>query len=179
MQQSRIGEGSVESGSASVNERRTSSTVLLDPTVVSLHPQLQPMVLQLQSRAQQLLDIGISLSIETEPSCTSLMQLTDVDVSFEVTAPNVLLLSILHLFSKLMPSIASPLLYAMVLLVCCTSATVLAKMQHSLQAEKAFTQSSWRAALHVATSAHTEVPALALSALCITTGSWTSNHLCM
>ena len=60
MQKSKIGEGSVESGAVSVNERRTSSTVLLDPAVVEQHPQLQPMVLQLQSKAQQLLDIGMS-----------------------------------------------------------------------------------------------------------------------
>ena len=59
MQKSKIGEGNVESGAVSVNERRTSSTVLLDSTVVEQHPQLQPMVLQLQSKAQKLLDIGM------------------------------------------------------------------------------------------------------------------------
>lgn len=61
MQKSKIGEGNVESGAVSVNERRTSSTVLLDPAVVQQHPQLQPMVLQLQSKAQQLLNIGMSM----------------------------------------------------------------------------------------------------------------------
>ena len=60
MQKSKIGEGNVESRAASVNERRTSSTVLLDSTVVEQHPQLQPMVLQLQAKAQKLLDIGMS-----------------------------------------------------------------------------------------------------------------------
>lgn len=59
MQKSKIGEGNVESGAVSVNERRTSSSVLLDPAVVEQHPQLQPMVLQLQSKAQQLLNIGV------------------------------------------------------------------------------------------------------------------------
>ena len=59
MQKSKIGEGNVESGAVSVNERRTSSTVLLDSTVVEQHPQLQPMVLQLQSKAQKLLDVGM------------------------------------------------------------------------------------------------------------------------
>lgn len=60
MQQSKIGEGNVQSSAASVNMRRTSSTVLLDSTVVGQHPQLQPMVLQLQSKAQKLLGIGVS-----------------------------------------------------------------------------------------------------------------------
>ncbi|KAL3152904.1 hypothetical protein ABBQ38_012210 [Trebouxia sp. C0009 RCD-2024] len=57
MQQSKIGEGNVQSSAASVNVRRTSSTVLLDPTVVEQHPHLQPMVVQLQSKAQRLLEI--------------------------------------------------------------------------------------------------------------------------
>ena len=51
----------MESGAVSVNERRTSSTVLLEPAVVEQHPQLQPMVLQLQAKAQKLLDIGVQL----------------------------------------------------------------------------------------------------------------------
>ena len=58
MQKSKIGEGSVESGAVSVNERRTSSTVLLDPTVVEQNPELQPMVLRLQAKAQKLLNTG-------------------------------------------------------------------------------------------------------------------------
>ncbi|KAL0041073.1 hypothetical protein WJX77_004057 [Trebouxia sp. C0004] len=58
LKQSKIGEGNVESGAVSVNERRTSSTVLLEPTVVEQNAQLQPMVVELQAKAQKLLDIG-------------------------------------------------------------------------------------------------------------------------
>lgn len=58
MKQSKIGEGNAESGAVSVNERRTSSSVLIEPSVVQQHPDLQPMVLQLQAKAQQLLDVG-------------------------------------------------------------------------------------------------------------------------
>ncbi|KAA6420781.1 MAG: PBCV-1 prolyl 4-hydroxylase (ISS) [Trebouxia sp. A1-2] len=58
LKQSKIGEGNVESGAVSVNERRTSSTVLLEPTVVEQNAELQPMVVQLQAKAQKLLDIG-------------------------------------------------------------------------------------------------------------------------
>lgn len=59
LKQSKIGEGNVESGAVSVNERRTSSTVLLEPTVVEQNAELQPMVVQLQAKAQKLLDIGL------------------------------------------------------------------------------------------------------------------------
>lgn len=58
LKQSKIGEGNVESGAVSVNERRTSSTVLLEPTVVEQNAELQPMVVELQAKAQQLLGIG-------------------------------------------------------------------------------------------------------------------------
>jgi len=59
LKQSKIGEGNVESGAVSVNERRTSSTVLLEPTVVERNAQLQPLVVQLQAKARQLLNIGM------------------------------------------------------------------------------------------------------------------------
>ncbi len=59
LKQSKIGEGNVESGAVSVNERRTSSTVLLEPTVVEQNAELQPMVVELQAKAQKLLDIGM------------------------------------------------------------------------------------------------------------------------
>ena len=58
MKQSKIGQGNAESGAVSVNERRTSSSVLIEPLVIQQHPDLQPMVLQLQAKAQQLLDVG-------------------------------------------------------------------------------------------------------------------------
>ena len=58
MKESKIGQGNVESGAVNVNERRTSSTLLLEPAVVQQHQALQPMVLQLQAKAQQLLDVG-------------------------------------------------------------------------------------------------------------------------
>ena len=61
LKQSKIGEGNVESGAVSVNERRTSSTVLLEPAVVEQNAQLQPMVVELQAKAQKLLDIGMLL----------------------------------------------------------------------------------------------------------------------
>lgn len=69
MQQSKIGEGNVQSSAASVNVRRTSSTVLLDPTVVEQHPHLQPMVVQLQSKAQRLLEIGVSSLVLFPAAC--------------------------------------------------------------------------------------------------------------
>lgn len=71
MQKSKIGEGNVESGAVSVNERRTSSSVLLDPAVVERHPQLQPMVLQLQTKAQKLLNLGMpSLRVQSKNCAT-------------------------------------------------------------------------------------------------------------
>lgn len=69
MQQSKIGEGNVQSSAASVNVRRTSSTVLLDLAVVEQHPHLQPMVVQLQSKAQKLLEIGASAFVMFVAAC--------------------------------------------------------------------------------------------------------------
>ena len=59
LKQSKIGEGNVQSGAVSVNERRTSSTVLLEPAVLEQNAELQPMVVELQAKAQKLLDLGM------------------------------------------------------------------------------------------------------------------------
>lgn len=71
LQQSKIGEGGVDSAAAAINARRTSSTLLLSPDVIQQHANLEPLVLALQSQAQQLLPLGMGLRLLALMQCSA------------------------------------------------------------------------------------------------------------
>ncbi|KAK9823499.1 hypothetical protein WJX72_003188 [[Myrmecia] bisecta] len=58
MEKSRIGEGGVQSSVAAVTERRTSSTLLLEGTLLDAHPHLSGLVDKLHTMARKLLPRG-------------------------------------------------------------------------------------------------------------------------